>query len=115
MIRVLVVEDDRLVRRALFRQLTHAGYLVSVAASVRNASHCTNPPPDAVVCDYDLPDGTAIDVYGALNEPKHFIVHTGNSGAYVPTDIPRFTKPDFAGVLEQLSHWFGTAETKVKL
>jgi CheY-like chemotaxis protein len=106
MIRVLVVEDDRLVRRALFRQLTHAGYLVSVAASVRDASYCTNPPPDAVVSDYDLPDGTGIDVYNRLNEPKHFIVHTGNNGAYVPRIIPRFTKPDFAGVLEQLAYWF---------
>jgi DNA-binding NtrC family response regulator len=110
MIRVLVVEDDRLVRRALFRQLTHAGYLVSVAASVRDASHCTNPPPDAVVSDFDLPDGNAIDVYNRLNEPKHFIVHTGNSEAYVPRTIPCFTKPDFAGVLEQLALWFSNTQ-----
>jgi len=104
--RVLVVDDDALVRRALFRQLTSAGYLVSVAASVRDAAYCSNPPPDAVVCDFDLPDGTAIDVYGRLNQPKRFIVHTGNAGAYVPTDIPRFTKPNVAGVLEQLQTWF---------
>jgi DNA-binding NtrC family response regulator len=106
MICILVVDDDALVRRALFRQLTRAGYLVSVAASVRDVTHHKYPPPDAVVCDFDLPDGTAMDVYGALNQPKHFIVHTGNAGAYVPPDIPRFTKPDVAGVLEQLKRWF---------
>jgi DNA-binding NtrC family response regulator len=106
MICILVVDDDALVRRALFRQLTGAGYLVSVAASVRDVRYRMNPPPDAVICDFDLPDGTAMDVYGALNQPKRFIVHTGNADAYVPTDIPRFTKPDVAGVLEQLQTWF---------
>jgi len=108
MMRVLVVDDDALVRRALLRRLTSAGYLVRLAASVRDAVTFEQnaPAADAVVCDFDLPDGTAIDVYGSLNQPKRFIVYTGNSAAYVPTDIPRFTKPDVDGVLEQLAQWF---------
>jgi CheY-like chemotaxis protein len=108
MIRVLVVEDDALVRRALFRQLITAGYEVMLAHTVRDAISFmqTLTVPDAVVSDFDLPDGTAIDVYGGLNQPKRFIVHTGNASAYVPTDIPRFTKPDVTGVLEQLTRWF---------
>jgi DNA-binding response OmpR family regulator len=64
-LRVLVVEDDPLVRRAVTRALRRAGHDVVVAKGcdgARDLSHAV----DVAVLDLELPDGTGVDVAGEL-------------------------------------------------
>lgn len=110
---VLIVEDDALTRRAVMRRLKGAGYHVVGADSVQFALHVAQSVTlDAVVSDFDLPDGTAIELYAALDCPKHFAVHTGNATASIGglgprfLSVPCFTKPNVDGVLAQLQEWF---------
>jgi DNA-binding response OmpR family regulator len=69
--RVLVVEDDPLVRRALVRDLTKVAD-VTAAASVGEVRTLLTTSPgawDAYVLDGELGDGTAMDVIGLLKAP----------------------------------------------
>jgi two-component system, OmpR family, KDP operon response regulator KdpE len=61
--RVLVVDDEPQILRALQTNLRGAGYDVATAASVEEAlSAAAMRPPDAVILDLVLPDGSGIDV-----------------------------------------------------
>jgi len=61
--RVLVVDDEQQILRALRTGLRGAGYEVETADSVENAlAEAAMRPPDAVILDLILPDGTGIDV-----------------------------------------------------
>ena len=63
--RLLLVEDDELVRRAVARRLKRDGYDVAVAGT--GAQAVANAGPfDIGVFDIDLPDANGIDVAGAL-------------------------------------------------
>jgi two-component system KDP operon response regulator KdpE len=60
---VLVVDDEPQILRALQTNLRGAGYDVATAASVEEAlSAAAMRPPDAVILDLVLPDGSGIDV-----------------------------------------------------
>jgi DNA-binding response OmpR family regulator len=57
MARVLVVEDDPIVRSALVRDLSERGHTVrSVGTALDALREVTQSPPDAVVLDLGLPD-----------------------------------------------------------
>src|ERR1700693_3855144 len=61
--RVLVVEHDQQILRALRTSLRGAGYDVETADSSEGAlAAAAMRPPDAVILDLVLPDGTGIDV-----------------------------------------------------
>ena len=61
--RVLVVDDERQFLRALATNLRGAGYEVETAATAAEAlSAAALHPPDAVVLDLLLPDGSGTDV-----------------------------------------------------
>ena len=61
--RVLVVDDEPQILRALQTNLRGAGYEVDVAATARDAlSAAALRPPDAVILDLILPDGSGTDV-----------------------------------------------------
>jgi DNA-binding NtrC family response regulator len=61
--RILVVEDDPLVRPGIREALEDAGYDVVDAADCRTAEESFRAIlPDVVVLDYQLPDGTALDL-----------------------------------------------------
>jgi two-component system response regulator MprA len=63
MTRVLVVEDEALVRQALRRALLLAGYEVSIAEDGRAAlASLALSPPDALVLDLGLPDVDGLDI-----------------------------------------------------
>ena len=68
-LRVLVVDDERLIRWAIAETLTHVGYTVieaeDGAAAVRAL---TNPPEpvDAVFLDYRLPDSNDLTLLASL-------------------------------------------------
>jgi len=63
MTRVLVVDDEPQILRALTTNLRGAGYEVATAASVAEAlAEAAMRPPDAVILDLLLPDGNGTDV-----------------------------------------------------
>ncbi|MGA9761801.1 MAG: response regulator transcription factor [Gaiellaceae bacterium] len=61
--RILVVDDEPQILRALQTALRGAGYEVDTAASVAEAlSRAAAHPPDGFILDLVLPDGSGIDV-----------------------------------------------------
>ena len=61
--RVLVVDDEPQILRALETTLRGAGYAVDTAASAEEAlARAAARPPDAVVLDLVLPDGSGVSV-----------------------------------------------------
>jgi len=63
--RLLVVEDDVTVARALSRTLARAGYSVAVARSCA-AARLLAQSFDLAILDLDLPDGNGVDLARAL-------------------------------------------------
>jgi two-component system KDP operon response regulator KdpE len=67
MTRVLVVDDDRQLLRALHITLTARGYEVTVATDARQAlATASRTPPDLVILDLGLPDLDGVAVAEAL-------------------------------------------------
>lgn len=65
--KVLLVDDDDAVRRPVRRFLERSGFDVREAATAEGASTAFYAErPDAVLLDFALPDGTALDVLPAL-------------------------------------------------
>ena len=61
--RILVVDDEPQILRALETNLRGAGYEVATAATAEHAlTTAAMRPPDAVILDLVLPDGSGIDV-----------------------------------------------------
>ncbi len=61
--RVLVVDDEPQILRALQIKLRSAGYAVETAASAQEAlSKAAMRPPEAIILDVLLPDGNGVDV-----------------------------------------------------
>jgi len=61
--RILVVDDEPQILRALQTNLRGAGYDVATAATARDAlAAAAMRPPDAVILDLVLPDGSGVDV-----------------------------------------------------
>ena len=60
---MLVVEDEEPLRRIIVRSLARCGYRVSDAGSVgRAVERCHVDPPDVLVLDLTLPDGSGWEV-----------------------------------------------------
>ena len=67
--RILVVDDEQQILRALRTSLRGAGYEVETAATAEEAlAAAAMRPPDAVILDLVLPDGTGIDVCRELRK-----------------------------------------------
>jgi len=67
--RVLVVDDERQILRALEMKLRGAGYAVDTAATARDAlAQAAMRPPEAVILDLLLPDGSGTDVCRELRK-----------------------------------------------
>ncbi len=67
MTRVLVVDDERGLRRALGINLKARGYEVTLAADGKSALEAaSNSPPDVVILDLGLPDLDGVDVIEGL-------------------------------------------------
>jgi len=66
---LLVVEDQATIRFSIARYFRTSGFEVREAASVQQALESfRTAAPDAVIVDYNLPDGTAIDLLPTLQE-----------------------------------------------
>ena len=67
--RVLVVDDEQLIRVWLEAHLGNAGYAVGLAATAGDARMRFNDePPDAVLLDLRLPDGSGMDLLREFRE-----------------------------------------------
>ena len=61
--RIVIVEDDALLRSVLAERLQHEGIEVSTAATLREARACLDrATPDVVLLDLRLPDGEGLDL-----------------------------------------------------
>jgi DNA-binding NtrC family response regulator len=68
-IRVLVVDDELLIRWSLAETLTEQGFIVteaSDAASARQAIADGAPPPDVVLLDFRLPDSNDLGLLATV-------------------------------------------------
>ena len=68
-LRVLVVDDELLIRWALREALEANGYQVAEAADARSARRAVTEhgtPPDAIVLDYRLPDSSDLGLLTAI-------------------------------------------------
>lgn len=80
--RVLVVEDDRELRRALARYLTRIGWLVEEAENGATAlAALANVSLDAVVCDARLPDMTGMALHARTDPARRFVLISGDTGS----------------------------------
>src|SRR6185312_4347290 len=82
--RVLVVEDDRALSRALAMNLTARGHHVTEAASGTAAlGSARAEPPDAVILDLGLPDVSGLEVIRSLRQfsPAPIIVLSARSSS----------------------------------
>ena len=67
--RILVVDDERPIRRALEVTLAKAGYTVSTAIDASEAlTQAALQPPDLVILDLMLPDADGADVCRQLRD-----------------------------------------------
>ena len=67
--RVLVVDDERQILRALRVLLKEAGFEVATAETAQQALDAvTVRPPDALILDLILPDGNGVDVCRSIRE-----------------------------------------------
>ena len=66
--KILIVEDDATSRDGLARLLADEGHHVRTSSSAREALEaCAAFRPDALVLDYQLPDGTGLDLVEQLD------------------------------------------------
>jgi len=69
--RVLVVEDEPAMREVLRMRIEPWGFEVAVAGTGGEArAACEAHPPDVVICDVVLPDGSGLDLLPALRGPQ---------------------------------------------
>jgi DNA-binding response OmpR family regulator len=79
--RVLVVEDDDSLRRAILQLLTIHGFEVISAASLDVASSQLSSRPDIILTDLNLPDGSGLDLLRRVRQMDACVaiaVMTGN-------------------------------------
>jgi PAS domain S-box-containing protein len=107
--RVVIVDDseeDREETRRLLLQGSERRYVFTeaetVAAGARTIRGATGGPPDCVVLDFNLPDGSAVDLLAELTEPDGSIVCpvvviTGGAGAELGRQVLRAGAQDFIG------------------
>ena len=109
--RLLIVEDEAAIRSALARGLAQGGNEVIAAASIAEAREIARArPPEALLSDLKLPDGSGLDFAGELGVP--FIMMSGYASfddavaALRMGGVDFFTKPvaikDLRRALERL-------------
>lgn len=82
--RVLVVDDNDALRRALVRLIAGWGAQVAAAGSLKAASELLEPAPDLIVADVRLPDGNARTLFEhalRLDRPPLLLAISGRASA----------------------------------
>jgi two-component system response regulator AtoC len=112
MLRALVVDDESNSRRALARLVAEQGFSAQTAGSVREArDRLLAEPPDVVLLDLILPDGTGFDLIKDLRQQAgrvDLVVVTGHGSLDTAIEALRhgacdyLTKPVDAGRLKTM-------------
>lgn len=72
--KILVVEDEKLLRWSLVKKLVDSGYNVCEANSMKGCFEVLkNEDPDLILLDQILPDGTGLDIICKLNRNRQLI------------------------------------------
>ena len=73
MARILVVDDDSLIRRMLARTLEGAGHVVLCATQGQDALHLlgSEPAVDLVITDIDVPEIDGLQIIASLRRDKN--------------------------------------------
>lgn len=81
--RILMVDDEVRIRVGIARVLTRRGFLMDQAASVHETKELLGARQyDAVLLDWQLPDGNGLDLCGTIRETQpsaHIIMLTGRA------------------------------------
>lgn len=87
--RILVVEDHRDTRQVLVGLLTRWGYIVSATDTLRGglALLDSEPPPDVIVSDIALPDGTGYALVSEARRNGKRVLAIALSGYAYPSDV----------------------------
>ena len=73
--RILLVEDDPLLRHAFKLLLENAGYLITEAGTAKDGiAKATSEPPDLILLDLGLPDASGLDVARALRKHEALLL-----------------------------------------
>ena len=126
MLHALVVEDDKNSRRALAELVADAGFAVHQAGSLKEArGRLLAEPPDVVLLDLILPDGTGFDLLADLQPQAHraeVVVITGHASVSTAVEALRrgasdyLTKPvDAARLKLMLANLASTRELRPKV
>ncbi len=67
-----IIEDDKLLRKALDRSLQNQGYTTILAASRKEAIKNIDSSVDLLIVDIGLPDGDGINLYQELQKNGKF-------------------------------------------
>jgi CheY-like chemotaxis protein len=110
---VLVVDGDQISRLMLRHMLTGIGFQTSEAYDVASAvASLRRQPPNVVISDLELPDGTALDVLDSL------LLMPDAPGLVLITDVSEADDPvdaRFQDVPHRLTKPVSTAELKNSL
>ena len=69
--RILILDDDDLLRTIVTERLDRSGYDIVAARTVAEARACiTRDPPDVALLDVKLPDGEGTELLPELNEAE---------------------------------------------
>ena len=69
--RILIVDDNRMMRHVMLLHLREAGYEVEAAEDAIQAGHSVlKHPPDLIVCDVDMPHMTGFEFISALKQDR---------------------------------------------
>ncbi len=118
--RILVIDDDQAMSRAIDQLLTHYGFEVTVASTLSEAREHFLDDHDLIVLDVMLPDGNGLDLLETirLNGKKSRVyVLTANTQPQTDRQISRLTpnrhfrKPfNFLEILDSIRGEFAEAE-----
>lgn len=111
MVRVLLVDDDPVVRVAVQNVLSALGDVVVCAPDVRTALALlalSDERFDQVVLDHDLPDGTGAEVAGVLavlQPGASVVMHTSRQLDALPFGVDRVVRkaPGFGTLFDALA------------
>jgi DNA-binding response OmpR family regulator len=111
--RVLLIEDDRMLARLVERMLGEAGYAVDVTASAEEGRHlATSVEYDAILLDLELPDRNGLDVVRELRREGRSTPVLIMTGRDDDTDIVRGLD---AGADDYLTKPVGSEVLKARL
>jgi len=72
LLRVLIVDDEWLIRWSMAETLSHAGWDVIEAGNAKEAMErlSSDPPPDVILLDYRLPDSNDLTLLDAIRRTR---------------------------------------------